>query len=117
MEAWELAAVIVSLTAIFLVAVLVYVVTKLHSTISQVESLIGKINEDSIETHSEMNIKSKEIEDEIQRVNQLVGQAEQITKRADTHSRLVYGSFTRPALMISSLLKGTIRAVKLLISK
>ena len=117
MEAWELAAVIVSLTAIFLVAVLVYVLTKLHSTIAQVESLIKKTNEDAIETKSVLSVKTKEIENEIQRVNQLVDQAEQITNRADTHSRLVYGSFTRPVLMMSSLIKGTIRAAKLLINK
>ena len=117
MEAWELATVIVSLTAIFLVAVLVYVLTKLHSTIAQVESLIKKTNEDSIETKSTLSIKTKEIENEIQRVNLLVGQAEQITNRAETHSRLVYGSFTRPILMMASLVKGTIRAAKLLINK
>ena len=117
MEAWELASVIVSLTAIFLVAVLVYVLTKLHSTIAQVESLIKKTNEAAIETKSVLSVKTKKIENEIQRVNQWVDQAEQITNRADTHSRLVYGSFTRPVLMMSSLIKGTIRAAKLLINK
>ncbi len=68
MEAWELATVIVSLTAIFLVVVLVYVLTKLHSTIAQVESLIKKTNEDSIETQSVLRIKSEEIESEIPRI-------------------------------------------------
>ena len=48
MEAWELAAVVVSLTAIFLVGVLVYVVTKLHSTISQVQKFLNRMNETTI---------------------------------------------------------------------
>tara|TARA_B000000475_G_C15940945_1_gene424727 strand:+ start:463 stop:816 length:354 start_codon:yes stop_codon:yes gene_type:complete len=117
MEAWELAAVVVSLTAIFLVGVLVYVVTKLHSTISQVQKFLNRINETTIATDLHMASKSKAVEAEIQRINHLLEKAEQITKRADTHSRLVYGSFTRPVVKITKLFRGTIRAAKLFVNK
>ena len=74
MEAWELAAVVVSLTAIFLVGVLVYVVTKLHSTISQVQKFLNRMNETTIATDLDIASKSKAVEAEIQRIKGIATQ-------------------------------------------
>ena len=114
MTAWELVTILVAIAAMGVVIALTHLVIRLRQVINDLSEITNKVRSTVEFATDRLERQANDIEREYHRVDGLLETAEMITSRANFVSSLTYSIFTKPATQVASMLKGSLRIVKVL---
>ena len=114
MTAWELVTILVAIAAMGVVKALTHLVIRLRQVINDLSEITNKVRSTVEFATDRLERQANDIEREYHRVDGLLETAEMITSRANFVSNLTYSIFTKPVTQVASMLKGSLRIVKVL---
>ncbi len=114
MTAWELVTILVAIAAMGVVMALTHLVIRLRQVINDLSEITNKVRSTVEFATDRLERQANDIEREYHRVDGLLETAEMITSRANFVSSLTYSIFTKPVTQVASMLKGSLRIVKVL---
>jgi hypothetical protein len=114
MTAWELVTILVAIAAMGVVIALTHLVIRLRQAINDLSEITNKVRSTVEFSTDRLERQANDIEREYHRVDGLLETAEMIASRANFVSNLTYSIFTKPVTQVASMLKGSLRIVKVL---
>lgn len=112
MTAGDLAAVIVSIVSIVTVVGLVLVVQSMLRSVRTLTATVEELRQQALPVVDELQQSVRRANDELDRVDDLIGSAEAITTTVEGASRLAYLTVSKPVIKTMALAAGTQRAAR-----
>lgn len=112
MTAGDLAAVIVSFVSIATVVALVLVVQHMQRTVRRLSDTVEQLRAEAMPVIEELQSSVRRTNDDLDRVDDLIGSAEAITTTVEGASRLAYLTVSKPVIKTMALAAGTQRAAR-----
>ncbi len=112
MQAGDWAAVVTSIAVLILVGGLLVALTTLSRTLRALRSAVDEMRTEALPAVREMRETVRQAQDELDKLDTLLGQAEAISQTVDSASRLAYLTFSSPAVKALSLSAGVGKAVR-----
>jgi len=110
MSAADLAAVVVTIVCLAVVVVMVVAVQSLVRTMRELRSTVDELRGATLPMVDDLHSTVSRAGDELERVDDLIGQAERISSTVDVASRLTYRAVAPPIIRTMSLVTGAGRA-------
>ena len=114
MDAGEVAAVIVAIVSVVGVVLLALALVSLTKTLRAMRQAVDELRAQAIPAVTEMRDTVRQANAELERVDSLLGTAEQIGATVDSASHLAYLAFSNPVIKAMALGAGTAKAAKAL---
>jgi hypothetical protein len=114
MDAGEVAAVIVAIVSVVGVVLLALAIVSLTKTLRAMREAIDELRSQAVPAVNEMRDTVRQANAELERVDSLLGTAEQIGATVDSASHLAYLAFSNPVIKVMALGAGTAKAAKAL---
>ncbi|HYI60847.1 MAG TPA: hypothetical protein VEW93_03470 [Acidimicrobiales bacterium] len=112
MSAADLAAVIGTVTALAVVAVLTVVVTRLARTVRDVAAALDEVRGEALPALREATEAVRRAGEETARVNEILDAAEAVSSRVDGASRAAYVALSKPVIKTAAAATGAQRAAR-----
>ena len=112
MDANDTAAVIVAVVSAIALAVLVWAILALARTLKALQVTIAELHEETLPVVAELQQTVRQAGAELQRVDEVLGTAENIAGTVDSASRLAYLALSNPIIKALAFGAGTSRAVR-----
>ena len=112
MTAGDLAAVIVSFISIATVVALILVVQHMQRTVRRMSDTVEQLRAEAMPVIEELQSSVRRTNDDLDRVDDLIGSAEAITTTVEGASRLAYLTVSKPVIKTMALAAGTQRAAR-----
>ncbi|MBT5140301.1 MAG: DUF948 domain-containing protein [Acidimicrobiaceae bacterium] len=110
MSAVDLAAVIVTIVCLVAVAVLVIAIQALVRTLRELRITVDELRSNTLPMVDDLRTTVNKANEELDRVDDVIGRAERITATVDVASRLTYKAMAPPLIKTLSFVKGAGRA-------
>ena len=110
MSAADLAAVIVTIVCLVVVAVLVIAIQALIRTLRELRGAVDELRSSTLPMVDDLHTTVNKANDELDRVDDVIGRAERITATVDVASRLTYKAMSPPLIKTIAIVKGAGRA-------
>ena len=110
MSAADLAAVIVTIVCLVVVAVLVLAIQALVRTLRELRITVDELRSNTLPMVDDLHTTVNKANEELDRVDDVIGRAERITATVDVASRLTYKAMAPPLIKTLSFVKGASRA-------
>jgi predicted PurR-regulated permease PerM len=110
MSAADLAAVIVTIVCLVVVAVLVIAIQVLVRTLRELRATVDELRSSTLPMVDDLHATVTKANEELDRVDGVIGRAERITATVDVASRLGYKAMAPPLIKTLSFVKGAGRA-------
>jgi hypothetical protein len=104
---WVAAA--LAVVALALAAALVFVVSALMRTLRSLQSVVDDLNREAIPLLDDLRGDARKASAGLDRVGDLVGAAESVTRRVDGASKLAYVTFSNPVVKVLAVGHGVSR--------
>ncbi len=114
MDAGEVAAVIVAIVSVVAVVLLALAIASLTRTMRAMREAVDELRSQAVPAVTEMRDTVRQANAELERVDSLLGTAEQIGATVDSASHLAYLAFSNPVIKVMALGAGTAKAAKAL---
>jgi hypothetical protein len=114
MDAGEVAAVIVAIVSVVAVVLLALALVSLTKTLRAMRLAVDELRSQAVPAVAEMRDTVRQANAELERVDSLLGTAEQIGATVDSASHLAYLAFSNPIIKAMALGAGTAKAAKAL---
>jgi hypothetical protein len=114
MDAGEVAAVIVAIVSVVAVVLLTLAIGSLTKTLRAMREAVDELRRQAVPAVTEMRDTVRQANAELERVDSLLGTAEQIGATVDSASHLAYLAFSNPVIKVMALGAGTAKAAKAL---
>lgn len=112
MDAGDTAAVVVAVTSAFAVAVLVAAVVSITRAANELRRTAEELRTQALPVVAELRQTVATAEAELERVDGLLGTAENVTATVDSASRLAYLALSNPIIKVLAFASGTGRAAR-----
>lgn len=112
LSAGDLAIVVVTGCAIVAVVALLFVLQRLLTTLRQIRRTLDEVNTTALPLVDELGVALAEANEELARVDRLVGSAESISATVDAASRLAYRALSAPMIKTVAMTSGASRAAR-----
>ncbi len=106
MSAVDLAAVIVTIVCLVVVAVLVIAIQTLVRTLRELRATVDDLRSSTLPMVDDLQSTVTKANEELDRVDGVIGRAERITATVDVASRLSYKAMAPPLIKTISIVKG-----------
>jgi hypothetical protein len=114
MDAGEVAAVIVAIVSVVGVVLLALAIVSLTRTLRSMRDAVDELRREAVPAVVEMRETVRQANTELERVDSLLGTAEQIGATVDSASHLAYLAFSNPVIKVMALSAGTAKAARAL---
>ena len=114
MDAGEVAAVIVAIVSVVGVVLLALAIVSLTRTLRSMRDAVDELRREAVPAVTEMREAVRQANAELERVDSLLGTAEQIGATVDSASHLAYLAFSNPVIKVMALGAGTAKAARAL---
>ena len=114
MSAGDLAAVVVTIICLAVVVILVFAVQALVATLRQLRETIDELRAESLPMFGDLRTTVTKAGDELERVDDVMGQIERVVATADVATRLTQRVITPPLIKTAAVVKGATRATLML---
>jgi predicted PurR-regulated permease PerM len=111
-SAGDLAAIIVSFISIATVVALVLVVQSMQRMVKRLSETVEQLQAEAMPVIEELRSSVQRTNDDLDRVDDLIGSAEAITTTVEGASRLAYLTVSKPVIKTMALAAGTQRAAR-----
>jgi uncharacterized membrane protein YccC len=112
MDASDTAAVIVASASGVAVLVLIWAIVSLTRSMRLMRDAVEELRRESLPIVSELRVTVQQANNELERVDTLLGTAESISTTVDSASRLAYLAFSNPVIKALAFATGTGRAAR-----
>jgi predicted acylesterase/phospholipase RssA len=112
LSAADLAVVVVTGCTIVAVVAMLFVLQRLLATLRQVRAALDDVSDRALPLVDELATSVTEANDELARLDRLVGSAESISATVDATSRLAYRALSAPVIKTVAMTSGASRAAK-----
>ena len=112
MDASDAAAVVVAVVSGIAVAVLIFAIVSLNRTLAQLRTAIEEVRRETVPVVHEMRLAVGNANQELERVDNLLGTAESISATVDSASRLAYLAFSNPVIKAIAFASGMAGATR-----
>lgn len=108
----DLAVLVVTGTAIVAVAALLFVLQRLLVTVRRVQRTLAEVEAEARPLIEHLAVSLEEANEELARVDRLVGSAESISATVDATSKLAYRALSAPVIKTVAVTSGAQRAAR-----
>ena len=112
LSAADLALVVVTVCSVVSVVAVLYALQRILSTVRAVRATIDDVNEQALPLLEELAVTLSEANEEVARVDRLVGSAESISATVDATSKLAYRALSAPVIKTVAVTSGASRAAR-----
>lgn len=112
MSASDLALVVVTACSVVAVVAVLYALQRILATVREVRSTLDEVNARALPLLEELATTLSEANDEVARVERLVGSAESISATVDATSKLAYRALSAPMIKTVAVTSGASRAAR-----
>ena len=112
MSAGDLAAVIISVAALAVAGVGVWVVVEVRRSTAELRATVEHLRGQLGAEVTRIGAQADDIDAELRRADGLLDTAERVSARADTLSKVTYGAVARPVIKTAAVVKGTSKAAR-----
>ena len=113
-DAGEVAAVIVAIVSVVAVVLLALAIVSLTRTMRAMRQAIDELHRETVPAVTEMRATVRQANQELERLDSLLGTAESISATVDSASHLAYLAFSNPVIKVMAVGAGTAKAAKAL---
>ena len=103
------AAVALTVVAVLLAVALVFVTAALLRTLRSLQAVVDDLNREAVPLLADMQGDARKASAGLDRVGDLVGAAESVTRRVDGASKLAYATFSNPVVKVLAVGHGVSR--------
>jgi hypothetical protein len=111
-EASDAAAIVVAFVSALAVAAIVWAVVALRAAVRELRDAAVEFRTASVPALDDLRATVTTANDQLERVDGLLGTAESVTATVDAASRLAYLTFSNPAIKVLAFATGTGRAAR-----
>lgn len=112
LSAADLALVIVTGCSIVAVVAVLYALQRILSTVRAVRATLDEVNDRALPLLEELAVTLSDANEEIARVDRLMGSAESISATVDATSKLAYRALSAPVIKTVAVTSGASRAAR-----
>lgn len=112
MSAGDLAVVVVTGCSILAVGVLLFVLQRALGTVRALRRTVDETNEQLLPLIEQLTVSLAEANEELERIDRLVGSAESISATVDATSKLAYRALSAPVIKTVAVTSGASRAAR-----
>ena len=113
-DAGEVAAVIVAIVSVVAVVLLALAIVSLTRTMRAMREAIDDLRKETLPAVGEMRDTVRQANQELERIDTLLGTAESISATVDSASHLAYLAFSNPVIKVMAVGAGTAKAARAL---
>ena len=113
-DAGEVAAVIVAIVSVVAVVLLAFAIASLTRTLRAMREAVEMLHRETLPAVTEMRQTVRQANQELERIDSLLGTAESISATVDSASHLAYLAFSNPVIKVMAVGAGTAKAAKAL---
>jgi ABC-type transporter Mla subunit MlaD len=108
----DTAALIVASASVAAVAALLYAVLAVNRTLRELRTTLDEVRAEALPVVAELRATAREANNEIARIDGVIGTASTISATVDSASKLAYAAFSNPVIKTMALASGTSKAAK-----
>lgn len=112
MSASETAAVIVAAASVGALVVMIWAVAAITRTLRSLRETVEELRRQALPAVTELQATVRQANDELARVDNILGTAESISSTVDSASRLAYLAFSNPVIKVLAFATGTGRVAR-----